>query len=125
MSHLKDSLLYVPSLEDNYTQNVSMKSVCLLLFTIILEITGTILLKCAVKEKMYIIGAYIMYFIGLSIFSYVLHEIPLSIAYTTWCSLGTVGVSIMSQIVFAEDISFSKWMCIVGTVPCLAGIYIL
>ena len=108
-----------------HEENIKIKACLLLLFTITLETSGTLLLKYALNNQIYFIGAYLLYFSGLTLFTFVLRDIPLSIAYTTWCSLGTIGVSIMSQIIFGEQLSYIKWLCIIGTIPCLAGLYIL
>ena len=55
----------------------------LLLSTIILEITGTVFLKLSMDKKSYLLLCYIFYVSSLTMFSFVLKEIPLSVAYTT------------------------------------------
>lgn len=97
----------------------------LLLFTITLETTGTLLLKHSLDDAWYLIGAYACYFTSLTLFAVTLRHIPLSVAYTTWCTFGTIGVTVMSQALYKEVISAPKWVCIFATIPCVAGLYIL
>ena len=122
--NLSDPLLSPKN--DSSLQKFEYKSaIYLLMFTIALESAGTILLKRAFDNYTYMITAYICYFLSLSLFSVVLQHISLSIAYTTWCTLGTVSVCLMSKIFYDENISFSKGICIVLTIPCVIGMYIL
>ena len=120
------------SLEESLLNNTSeahnknyFYSYGLLTSTIILEIMGTIFLKLSMYKKSYLFPCYIFYIISLTTFSFVLKEIPLSIAYTTWCSIGTIGVTITSQFLFYENISIEKWMCIIVTIPPIICIQIL
>lgn len=99
-------------------------SICLLLFTILFETTGTLLLKRAFDGYGFMIGAYVCYFASLTMFSFVLRQIPLYIAYTTWCALGSLGVCVLSSIIYGEVISTWKTMCIVITIPCVVGLYV-
>ena len=104
---------------------ISIAPMISLMLTIMLEISGTLLLRHSIDDYRFVAGAYACYFTGLTIFSFILRYIPLSIAYTTWCALGTIGVSIMSQLLFNEYISIYKWACICGTIPCMIGLYVL
>lgn len=97
----------------------------LLLVTILLETIGTLLLKRAFDGVAYTAGAYGCYFSSLSLFSLVLRRIPLSIAYTTWCALGTVGVAVGSCLLYGETLSVGRWACVALTVPCVVGLHVL
>lgn len=98
---------------------------CLLIGTISFEVVGTLLLRSASHDVTHLFLAYGCYMIGLTLFSHVVKHIPLSIAYSTWCSAGTIGVCTLSQYLFGEDLSRGQWICIVLTIPCIVGMYIL
>ena len=118
-----ETRLFEPLLEK---QQPSMVDPLFLLFvTISLEISGTLLLKLSLNQPRLYFLAYLLYFASLFLFSFALRHIPLSIAYTTWCALGTVGVSVMSHILFDEALSVAKWICILLTIPCVGGLFIL
>ena len=124
---LRESLL--PFVESTVTSTSTttppLHSVLLLLFTIALETSGTLLLKHSLEDAWYLVGAYACYFTALTLFAVTLRHIPLSVAYTTWCAFGTVGVAVLSQVLYKEVISGPKWICILATVPCVSGLYIL
>ena len=89
------------------------------------EVAGTLSLKRSGDGMQYCAAAYACYSVSLGLFSVVLHHIPLSIAYATWCTVGTVLVSVMSQWLYGETISAYKWVCIGCTVPCVVGMHVL
>lgn len=122
----KSSSLYEPFTNDE-SKKVSpkMTSIGLLLFTIVLESVGTICLKKATEDVRIACVAYASYFAALSLFSIVLKDISLTIAYTTWCTIGTISVCVLSSVVYKEDISIQKWFCIIATIPFVIGMYIL
>ena len=72
-----------------------------------------------------IVITYALYLTGLTIFSRVLRHLPLSVAYTTWCALGTVGVSVGSCLLYEERISPARWVLVALTVPCVVGLYVV
>ena len=114
-----------PFLEKETEPNSKITSILLLAVTVVLEAAGTVLLKYSLQEQLFYCVAYACYFLSLTLFSIVLRDIPLSIAYTTWCTLGTIGVALFSHVFFDERIGPLKWGCILGTIPCLAGLYLL
>lgn len=96
----------------------------LMLFaTISFEICGTLLIKYSQTHKYALLLAYVFYFISLGLFSKTLCFIPLSLAYTTWCTVGAVGVTIFSQILFDEHVSFERWLCILCIIPLVIVMY--
>ena len=101
------------------------QGICWLFLTIVCEIAGTVLLKRGMDDVRIFVSAYILYFVGLSLFTLALRSIPLSIAYSTWCAIGIVGVTISSKILYAEEISASRWFCILGTIPLVIGMYVM
>jgi multidrug transporter EmrE-like cation transporter len=117
--NLKEPLLSTSS------RTINGHAIGLLCITIILETSGTLLLKKAFDNYIYMSISFLLYFSSLTLFAFTLKCIPLSIAYTTWCTFGTVGVSIMSKIIYNEELSGMKWACIAATVPCIVGLYIL
>ena len=119
---LKDRLLMPASTP--IAASVPPYAVAMLLVTILLEVCGTILLKGALYDTRVFFPAYALYFAGLSMFSFSLRYIPLSVAYTTWCALGTIGVAIASRVVYSETLSWRQWACIVMTIPPVVGLYV-
>jgi len=94
-------------------------------FTILLEVSGTVLLKYATTDPRMYVAAYALYFSGLGMFSMTLRTVPLSIAYATWCTFGTIGVVLASQVLFNESIDTGKLLCIVASIPLVAGMYVM
>lgn len=93
--------------------------------TISLEVSGTLLLKRAVDDYRIFFPAYALFFAGFSMFSFSLRYIPLSVAYTTWCAFGTIGVSLASAVLYEEPIKWGRWCCIFATLPPVIGMYLL
>lgn len=102
-----------------------MYALVLLATTVVLEVSGTIFLRMTVNDTRFYIPAYLLYVSSLSLFSWTLRYIPISVAYTTWCAFGTIGVSAASSVLFHEAISVRRWICIVLTIPPVIGMYIL
>lgn len=96
-----------------------------LAITIALEVTGTLILKSALDDVRIYFPAYALYFAGFSMFSFTLRYFPLSVAYTTWCALGTVGVAILSRACYGEKLSLERWICILATLPPVIGLHVL
>lgn len=99
------------------------RGILLLSVTIGLEVSGTLLFRAAVDDARILPLAFALYFAGLWIFSSALSILPLSVAYSTWCALGTVGVTVGSYYLYGERISNGRWACIVGTIPLVVGMY--
>ena len=98
----------------------------LLLVTIGFEVSGTLLLKrAATGDWVAVLPAYLLYFSGITLFTIVLRRMPLAIAYATWCALGTIGVTLGSVVAFGEALSLGKAACIAGTMPLVAGLYLM
>jgi small multidrug resistance pump len=102
----------------------SLMPIFTLLVTICLESIGTLFLKRSFDGIGYCVVAYSCYFASLALFSVVLKRLPLAIAYTTWCALGTVLVSVGSYFLYNERISWQKSVCIACTIPSVVGMYV-
>ena len=102
----------------------SSKGALFLAATIGLEVTGTLMLRKSVEDARFTLVAYPMYIVALWMFSYSLNDLSLSVAYTSWCTLGTIGVTAGSNLIFDEHISFRRLVCIVCTIPFVIGMYI-
>ena len=122
---LSEALLSKSNIDESMDFLGPRMSICLLLLTVVLESIGTLLLKRALEDFICLIMAYICYFSSLGLFSVVLRQISLSVAYTTWCTLGTVSVCLLSKVFYNESISMSKGFCILLTIPCVVGMYVL
>ena len=105
--------------------NSLIRGSLMLFTTVFFEIVGTLLLKFSLNNPQWFVLAYMSYFISLSLFSVTLRYIPLSIAYVTWCVIGSMGVTILSQHFFEERITVQQWLCMVAIVPFIIGMYIL
>ena len=116
-----------PLLEADATKYIvgQRSAVVLLVFTVVLETAGTLSLKRSGDGMQYYAAAYVCYGVSLGLFSVVLRHIPLSVAYSTWCTMGTVLVSVLSSWLYGDTISVYKWVCIGCTVPCVVGMYAL
>ncbi len=102
-----------------------MYALVLLVATVVFEVSGTIFLHMTVNDTRNYIPAYLLYALSLTLFSWTLRYIPISIAYTTWCAFGTIGVTVASSVLFHEVISVRRWICILLTIPPVIGMYIL
>ena len=122
---LSEALLSKSNIDESVCLLGPRMSMCLLLVTVVLESIGTLLLKRSLEDYRCMIMAYVCYFSSLGLFSVVLRQISLSVAYTTWCTLGTVSVCLLSKVFYNENISTSKAFCIVLTIPCVIGMYVL
>lgn len=121
MTNLSEPLL---DSHRNYGRPTS-NDLLLLASTITCEVTGTLLLKQGLNDHRIFILAYTLYFVGLYLFALSLRTIPLSIAYTTWCVLGIIGVTMGSKILYHESISIARALCIASTVPFVVAMYLV
>ena len=97
----------------------------LLVLTILLEASGTLLMKKAWESRWFMTLSYFIYFTALYMFLVVLRTIPLSVAYSIWCVSGVVLVSVGACVFFDEEISTLRWVCIILTLPLMIGICVL
>ena len=106
---------------DSYTYH--HQGIFLLMSTVIFEICGTLLLKGALQNTYLYAGAFLSYFLSLSIFSIALKYVSLSVAYITWSVLGIVGVTIASHYIFDEKLDLKRFACIAAIILCVIGLY--
>ena len=114
-----------PAEELSRTVPYDRKHLLLLALTIAFEVSGTLMLKAGTDNMRIMLPAFVLYFAGLVLFTQVLKHIPLAIAYTTWCAIGTIGVTVSSVVLYGETLSIPKFVCILCTIPCVAGLYVL
>ena len=122
MNDTKQPLLPPSSAHGEGDKNIA---IALLGVTIVFETVGTLLMKRIQDGWVYTVICYACYFASLALFSRVLRALPLSVAYTTWCTAGTIAVCLSSSFLYNETISVYKWFCIFGTIPCVVGLYVL
>lgn len=70
-------------------------------------------------------GAFVCYFASLGLFSHVLRYVALPVAYATWCVLGTVGVTLLSAVLYDETLRPAQYVCVAASVPCVVGLHLL
>lgn len=95
----------------------------LLGLTITLETIGTLLLKQL--DALSRAVAFLCYFTSLGLFSYVVQVVPLSVAYATWCTAGSAGVTVLSSVVYGDVLRPAQYVCIAASIPCVVGLHIL
>ncbi len=96
----------------------------LLGLAILLELTGTTLLKYSVGfTKLYpTIGCLFSYFLCFYLFSKALNQINLGAAYATWSAIGIVASTLISSFLFGEKLNP---VGIISLVLIIAGCVIL
>lgn len=119
MHELKTSLL-----ANEEGSQIPPRAYMFMIFTILLEVSGTLTLRRTVNDFRAYFPAYALYFAGFSMFSFTLRYIPLSIAYATWCALGTIGVSISSCFLYNETLSYAQWVCMFMLLAPMLGLYL-
>jgi multidrug transporter EmrE-like cation transporter len=85
-----------------------------LFLAIACEIFGTTSLKLAdgFSKPIYLMGAVIGYPLAFSFFAFSLKQIEISIGYAVWSGIGIIGTSILGAMIFQENISLAKALCI-------------
>lgn len=114
-----------PLISSDNTLEKNTRPLLFIAVTIMLEASGTLLLRCAIDDNRAYVPAFALYFAALAMFSVCIRYVPLSVAYATWCAFGTIGVSIASAVLFEEKIGLRRWVCILLTVPLVIGMHIL
>ncbi|KIY20587.1 MULTISPECIES: DMT family transporter [Mesobacillus] len=98
----------------------------LLIFTIILEVAGTISLKLSDGLSKFTPSVLIFVFYGgcFSIFPFVVQKMDLSVAYAIWSGVGTLAVSLIGILYFQESITLFKAISIILIILGVIGIKI-
>ena len=115
---------FLESPTPTYGKQMSLSGFAFLASTIVFEIAGTLSVRKADDSSIFFLIALAFYFTSLLLFTFTLREIPLSVAYTTWCAFGAIGVTVGSHVIFKEEISLKRLLCICMTVPFVVGMYI-
>jgi small multidrug resistance pump len=102
----------------------SINPFVLLLIAIATEIAGTSALRTSAGFTRLVPSAIVVvsYVLSFYLYSQVLKQIPMGVAYAIWAGLGTAGVVIIGVLVWHDGISF--WQ-ILGIVLVVAGAVML
>lgn len=100
-----------------------MKRWLLLLGAIVAEVLGTMSLRAAIDQPVWIVGVIAGYVVAFTLLGLALGEgIPIGIAYGIWAAGGVALVAILGAVIFAETLSLTA---IIGIVTLMAGVYIV
>lgn len=100
-----------------------MKRWLLLLGAIVAEVLGTMSLRAAIDQPVWIVGVIAGYVVAFTLLGLALGEgIPIGIAYGIWAAGGVALVAILGAAIFAETLSLTA---IIGIVTLMAGVYIV
>ena len=100
-----------------------LKSWLLLIGAIIAEVLGTMCLRAAVDQPIYVIGVVLGYIIAFTLLGLALGRgIPIGIAYGIWAAAGVALVAVLGTILFGETLSFTA---MIGIVTIMAGVFIV
>lgn len=87
------------------------------------EVLGTMSLRAAVDDPLFVFGVVVGYVVGFALLGLALGQgIPVGIAYGIWAAAGVALVAILSAIIFGETLSF---VAIIGLVTIIAGVFIV
>ena len=96
-----------------------MKAKLMLLLAIVLEISGTILMKYLVENNYANAYLCMLIFISFSYFflSKAVRTIPISLAYAVWEGIGLAGTAFLAWLIFNESMNTQKFLsiCIILT----------
>jgi len=92
-----------------------------LIGAILFEVTGTMLLPLSKNftKPFPSIGLTIAYMLSFYLLTFALKEIPIAIAYASWCGLGIFLITILSYIFYDQSI---QWQSVLGLVLIIAGV---
>lgn len=100
-----------------------LKRWLLLIGAIIAEVLGTMCLRAAVDQPLFIIGVVIGYIVAFTLLGLALGQgIPIGVAYGIWAAAGVALVAILGAVLFGETLSFTA---ILGIVTIMAGVFIV
>jgi small multidrug resistance pump len=102
----------------------SMNPFVLLMIAIVTEIAGTTALRVSAGFTRLLPGAVVVvsYMLSFYLYSQVLKQIPMGVAYAIWAGLGTAGVVIIGVLVWHDALSI--WQ-ILGIALVVAGAVML
>lgn len=91
---------------------------------IIFEVAGTLLLPKTnhFKDIKYVAGVGVLYALSFVMLTFVLDNIQLSIAYTTWAGMGVAMVSLFGHLLYGDRITVTT---MVGMVVVIVGIVLV
>lgn len=110
-SNLDRPLLPIPE-----EKVVPFMGIVLLVAAIVSEVVGTTCMKLTVLSEWWRVAAYMCYAVSFSLFPTILQQIPLSVAYATWSSVGTVSITLVSLTFFEETLNLRQICATCGIV---------
>ena len=95
-----------------------------LLFAILFEVTGTMLLPVTKEFSKFIPTSLVIIFYSLSFYllSVAVVKLPLSIVYASWAGLGVFLIAILSKLLFDQSLS---WQVILGLILIIVGVILV
>ena len=92
-----------------------------LIGAILLEVTGTMLLPLSKNftKPFPSIVLTMAYMLSFYLLTFALRDIPVAIAYASWCGLGIFLVTLLSYIFYGQSI---QWQSILGLVLIITGV---
>lgn len=96
----------------------------ILIIALLLEVVGTTLLKYSDGFKNFWVGlsSYPIYFISIYLFSKSLQKINLAVADTIWQGLGIVLITMVSYLVFKEQLNHQQIIFMIITLIGVIGL---
>lgn len=95
----------------------------LLIGAVIAEVLGTMALRAALDNPLFVIGVVVGYVVAFALLGLALGQgIPVGIAYGIWAAAGVALVAILSAMIFGETLSFTA---ILGLLSIVAGVFIV
>ncbi|MDO3677168.1 DMT family transporter [Paenibacillus ehimensis] len=90
----------------------------------LLEIVGVIGIKKVAENNSWTnnLMLYGGFFASFSLLTQAMQEIPLSVAYTVWTGIGTLGSAAVGMLFFKEPRSGLRLICMVGIALTIAGL---
>lgn len=90
---------------DEAASHSSVLAYALLGVTVACECAGTLALRLAVENGWWMLPAYVFYMMGMTVFPRVLTKVPLGVAYAIWSGAGCMLSTLVSAVVFKEELS--------------------
>ena len=88
------------------------------------EVLSVSLLKLSdgMTKKIYVVGTAISFGLSLTILTFALQHIPVSIGYGVWTGIGAAGSVLAGMFIFGEEHDYRKYLLVVGIVISIAGL---
>lgn len=74
------------------------------------EIVATTCMRMTLESEWWRVPAYVLYALAFSLFPWILETVALTAAYATWSAAGSVGVALVGQWVFGDELKVRNWL---------------